>query len=194
MVSERLIRGPRRDDTPIAVTRVRRQRLTSDTGIATDGGEQRARVPGRTRDPNGDQVTDRQQQRETWIDQQIREAQERGEFDGLSGAGEPIADLDRPHDALWWVRKKLKEENFSYLPPTLQLRRDVEVAEAAIERARSEHEVRALITAVNARIRHVNRTDVIGPPSTVMMLDEDEIIRAWRQRRVDDAGAPRDQG
>ncbi len=134
------------------------------------------------------------QQRETWIDRQIREAQERGEFDGLSGAGEPIADLDRPHDALWWVRKKLRQENFSYLPPTLQLRREVEVAEAAIDRARSEREVREVVTAINARIRYVNRTDVIGPPSTVMMLDEEETVRAWRARRSDDAGAPGDPG
>lgn len=134
------------------------------------------------------------QQRETWIDRQIREAQERGEFDGLRGAGEPIADLDRPHDALWWVRKKLREENFSYLPPTLQLRREVEVAEAAIARARSEREVREVITAINARIRQVNRTDVIGPPSTVMMLDEDETVRAWHEGRADGAGAPADPG
>ncbi|HSJ43416.1 MAG TPA: DUF1992 domain-containing protein [Euzebyales bacterium] len=131
-------------------------------------------------------------QRETWIDRQIREAQERGEFDALRGAGEPIADLDRPHDALWWVRKKLRKENFSYLPPTLQLRREVEVAEAAIERARSERDVREVITAINARIRHVNRTDVTGPPSTVMMLDEEETVRAWRERRSDDPGATDD--
>lgn len=145
-------------------------------------------------DANGGLMTDRQQQRETWIDQQIREATERGEFDGLRGAGEPIADLDRPHDPLWWVRKKLKAENFSYLPPTLQLRRDVEVAKAAIDRARSEHEVRAVIGAINARIRHVNRTDVTGPPSTVMMLDEDETVHAWRQRQADDTRGSGTQG
>ena len=134
------------------------------------------------------------QQRETWIDRQIREAQERGEFDGLRGAGEPIADLDRPYDALWWVRRKLREENFSYLPPTLQLRREVEVAQAAVDRARSEREVREVVTAINARIRHVNRTDVTGPPSTVMVLDEEETVRAWRARRATDVGDSRDTG
>lgn len=30
---------------------------------------------------------------ESWIDRQIREAQERGEFDDLPGAGEPIKGL-----------------------------------------------------------------------------------------------------
>jgi len=134
------------------------------------------------------------QHRETWIDRQIREAQERGEFEGLRGAGEPIADLDRPHDALWWVRRKLREENFSYLPPTLQLRREVEVAQAAIDRARSERQVREVVTAINARIRHVNRTDVTGPPSTVMMLDEEETVRTWHARHPADVGDPRHTG
>jgi hypothetical protein len=125
----------------------------------------------------------RGQQRETWVDRQIREAQERGEFDGLRGAGEPIADLDRPHDELWWIRRKLREERFSRLPPTLQTRRDLEVAREQIAIAASEHEVREIITAINARIRYVNRTAVSGPPSTLMPLDEDETVERWRQQR-----------
>ena len=56
---------------------------------------------------------------ETWIDRQIREGMERGEFDGLPGHGKPIQDVDRPHDELWWVRDKLRREGVSYLPPTL---------------------------------------------------------------------------
>jgi hypothetical protein len=126
----------------------------------------------------------RGQQRETWVDRQIREAAERGEFDGLRGAGEPIADLDRPHDALWWIRKKLREERFSYLPPTLQARRDLEVAREQIAVATTEHEVREIITAINARIRYVNRTAVSGPPSTLMPLDVDETVAHWRQQRA----------
>jgi hypothetical protein len=42
---------------------------------------------------------------ESWVDRQIREGIERGEFDDLPGAGRPLADLDGPHDELWWVRK-----------------------------------------------------------------------------------------
>ena len=131
----------------------------------------------------------RDQQRETWVDRQIREAQERGEFDGLRGAGEPIADLDRPHDALWWIRKKLREERFSSLPPTLQTRRDLELALEQIAVATSEREVREIVTAINARIRYVNRTAVSGPPSTLMPLDEDETVEHWRQRRAADGDA-----
>jgi len=31
---------------------------------------------------------------ESWIEQQIREAQEKGVFDHLPGAGKPLSDLD----------------------------------------------------------------------------------------------------
>ena len=72
---------------------------------------------------------------ETWIDRQIREGMERGDFDGLAGHGKPLADVDRPHDELWWVRNKLQREGVSYLPPTLALRKDVEDARDAITAA-----------------------------------------------------------
>ena len=45
---------------------------------------------------------------ETWVERQIRESMARGEFDNLPGAGKPIADLDRPYDELWWLRRKLR--------------------------------------------------------------------------------------
>ena len=38
---------------------------------------------------------------ESLVEQRIREAQERGEFDDLPGAGKPIPDIDAPHDELW---------------------------------------------------------------------------------------------
>jgi hypothetical protein len=60
---------------------------------------------------------------ESWIDRQIREATERGEFDGLPGAGEPIPDLDKPFDELWWVKRKLHSEGLTYQPPSVALAR-----------------------------------------------------------------------
>lgn len=121
---------------------------------------------------------------ESWIDRQIREAQERGEFDDLAGTGKPIPDLHRPYDDLWWVRKKLREEELSVLPPTLQVRKDVEEARERIARARSEPQVREIIAQINERIRTVNRTAIHGPPSTVMMLDVEETVQQWRGRRA----------
>ena len=120
---------------------------------------------------------------ESWIDRQIREAQERGDFDNLPGAGKPIPDLDRPRDELWWVRKKLKEENLSYLPPALQVRRDVEIAREQIARARSEQQVRQIVSEINAVIREVNRGALDGPAPSVAVLDEERVVAQWRAQR-----------
>lgn len=117
---------------------------------------------------------------ESFTERQIREAQDRGEFDDLPGAGKPLEDLDRPYDELWWVRRKLKEENLTYIPPALQLKRDVEEARARIDRARSEREVREVLTAINDRIRTANRTTVTGPPTSLMPLDEQTVLARWR--------------
>ncbi len=117
---------------------------------------------------------------ETWIDRQIREGMERGEFDDLPGHGEPIPDVDRPHDELWWVRNKLQREGVSYLPPTLALRKDVEDAQDAIAAASTEAEVRALVAGINERIRAVNRQATSGPPSTLVPLDVERAVGQWR--------------
>jgi len=117
---------------------------------------------------------------ETWIDRQIREGMERGDFDDLPGHGKPIADVDRPHDDLWWVRNKLQREGVSYLPPTLALRKDVEDAQAAVESAASEAEVRSLVADINERIRAVNRQATAGPPSNLMPLDVEAAVTRWR--------------
>lgn len=121
---------------------------------------------------------------ETWIDLVIKDARERGEFDNLPGEGKPIADLGRPHDELWWVRQKLKSEGVSFLPPTLALRKDREDTLALVDKATTEARVRKLLTELNARIIHVNRTSMDGPPSTVMPLDVEEAVAGWREKRT----------
>ena len=123
---------------------------------------------------------------ESWVERQIREAQERGEFDNLRGAGKPLPDLHRPHDELWWVRKKLKEEELAYVPPALQLRKDVEEARGRISRSRNEQEVRGIVSEINQQIRAANRTVLQGPSSTVMPLDEEATVHEWRTNRGDD--------
>lgn len=123
---------------------------------------------------------------ESFVDRQIREARERGEFDDLRGAGKPLRDLHRPHDELWWIRRKMKDEGLSYLPPTLQVRRDLELAREQIAAARSEAQVRQVIGDINAQIRRVNRTVVSGPASTVMPLDEEDTVRQWRAQHDTD--------
>lgn len=120
---------------------------------------------------------------ESFIDRQIRQGQERGAFDRLRGAGRPIADLDRPLDEMWWVRRKLADEGLGVVPVALQLRRDVEIAREQIAAAHTEHQVRRIVAAINARIREVNRTPITGPPSTSMPMDVEEVVAAWRAAR-----------
>lgn len=50
---------------------------------------------------------------ETWIERQLREAIERGEFDDLAGAGEPLAVLNEPYEPTWWVKRWIEREGIS---------------------------------------------------------------------------------
>ncbi|HEX6421001.1 MAG TPA: DUF1992 domain-containing protein [Acidimicrobiales bacterium] len=120
---------------------------------------------------------------ESWIDRQIRERMERGEFDGLPGHGKPLPDVGRPRDELWWVKEKLRREEVSYLPPTLALRKEVEDARAAIAASTSEGEVRRIVADVNARIVAVNSHVTSGPPSNVARLDPERVLEEWRAAR-----------
>jgi len=120
---------------------------------------------------------------ETWIDKQIREAQERGEFDDLPGTGKPLPDIDRPRDELWWVRRKLKDEDISVLPPSMQVRNDLDEARKRIAATDDEATVRAIVTEINEKIREVNRTVVSGPPTTLAPLDIERTVERWRADR-----------
>ncbi|HEV2871735.1 MAG TPA: DUF1992 domain-containing protein [Actinomycetota bacterium] len=121
---------------------------------------------------------------ETWVERQIQEATERGEFDNLPGAGKPIEDLDMPHDELWWVKQKLRREHFAYLPPTIALRKEAEEALEAASRAGSEAEVRRIVADINARIVAGNRKAASGPPLNLMPFDVEAVVGAWHERRT----------
>jgi hypothetical protein len=118
---------------------------------------------------------------ESWIDKQIRDGMERGEFDDLPGHGKPIAGLDKPRDELWWVKDKLRREGVSYLPPTLAVRKDLDDAREAIAASTKEAEVRQIIDEINVKIRTINSQATSGPPSNLMPLDVERTVEAWRQ-------------
>lgn len=120
---------------------------------------------------------------QSWIDKQIHDAELRGDFDNLAGKGKPLAGVDEPLDELWWVKRKLKEEGVSFLPPALAVRREVELTRELIAASDSEERVRELVAAINVRIRAVNRTSISGPPTTVMPLDVDDVVARWRAAR-----------
>lgn len=120
---------------------------------------------------------------ESWVEKQISEAAERGEFDNLPGAGKPIPGLDRPYEELWWLKAKMRRENLTYLPPSLQLRKDAENAIAAAVAARTEEEARHIIESINVKILDAIRKPLSGPPHNLVPIDVDHVLCRWREAR-----------
>lgn len=118
---------------------------------------------------------------ESWIDRQVRSAAQRGEFDDLPGTGLPLPDLDRPHDEMWWVKRKLARENLAYLPPSLALRKEAHDVIAGVARARSQAEVRERIEAINDKILEAIRMGIRGPELQLVPFDVERYVREWRR-------------
>jgi hypothetical protein len=119
---------------------------------------------------------------ESWIDRQIRRAEERGEFQELPGAGEPLPDLGKRFDLMQWVKDKLRREGLSYMSPSVALRKEAHDALQDALRARSETEVRQLIADVNQRIREANRKGIGGPSLMLIPFDVERVVREWRRQ------------
>ncbi|HHU39173.1 MAG TPA: DUF1992 domain-containing protein [Propionibacterium sp.] len=117
---------------------------------------------------------------ESWIDRQIREAMERGEFDNLPGAGRPL-ELDTSED--WWIKAKIRRENLdAVLPGPLALRREVEGITDAVADCRTEAEVRERCEALNERIRDHYLRPETGRRIIVGKVDVDAVVEGWRAR------------
>lgn len=123
---------------------------------------------------------------ESFVERQIREAEDRGEFDDLPGAGRPSrAVSDTAYDEMWWIKQKLVREGVSVLPPTLALRKEAEDTLAAAYAAPTETVVRRLIDGVNVKIRDVMFKPPPGPPLGLKPYDTDTVVREWRARRAE---------
>jgi DnaJ-like protein len=122
---------------------------------------------------------------ETWVDAQIREANERGEFENLPGFGKPLPDLTGDHDEMWWIRNFLKRENIGFTPPAIALRKAAEDLLASLDRFPTERGLRAALEELNERIRVMNRSPVFdGPPSNMMPLDVEPLVARWGEARA----------
>jgi hypothetical protein len=119
---------------------------------------------------------------ESWIDRQIRESMERGEFDDLPGTGKPIPGLDAPDDENWWLKRKLDREGLTYLPPALAVRREAERGIEEALAATSEARVRQIVADVNEQIREANRRGVGDPAVLLVPYDVDGVVERWRRQ------------
>ncbi|MEV6308752.1 DUF1992 domain-containing protein [Streptomyces sp. NPDC051840] len=120
---------------------------------------------------------------ETWVDRQIREAEQRGAFADLPGAGKPLPGLDKPYDPMWWIKAKMEREGLSALPPSLALRKAVEDAQEEAAGARSEAVVRRILRDANDAIRAALARPPEGPPLNLKPLDIDAAVARWQAAR-----------
>jgi len=123
---------------------------------------------------------------EPWVERLIREAQERGEFDNLAGAGKPLPPFERQNDENWWVRGLIERENLDMtaaLPPQLALRKESQDLPQRILREHSEQRVRDLLEDFNARVRELWRRPVDGPLVVVRTVDVERLVAQWRAQR-----------
>lgn len=129
---------------------------------------------------------------ESVVDQQIRAAQERGEFDDLPGAGKPLPGRGRPDDDLWWVRQYVRREGISsdaLLPASLRLAREIERLRQTVGPLDSEPEVRAAVRDLNRRIAE-HLAAPTGPQVPVRPVDADTVVAQWRADRRSGSGGP----
>jgi hypothetical protein len=123
----------------------------------------------------------------SWVDQQLRVAMERGDFDDLPGYGKPIEDLGVEHDPDWWIKKLVERENIAILPPALALRKEDAELDGRLDRINVESEVRREVEDFNASIRkaiYTPPTGPSGPPVITRQRDVDDEVVAWRERRT----------
>jgi hypothetical protein len=123
-------------------------------------------------------------QQATWVDLQVRQAMERGEFDDLPGQGKPIEDLGVEHDPDWWVKKLVERENIALLPPAIALRKEDAELEARLDAITVEREVRRELEDFNRRIVENRRQLQGGPPVITPERDVDAEVAAWTARRT----------
>ncbi|WP_022911043.1 DUF1992 domain-containing protein [Aestuariimicrobium kwangyangense] len=120
---------------------------------------------------------------ENWIDRQIREATERGEFSNLPGEGKPV-DLGRPGDDEWWIRRKLEKEDLrGAMPTSLALRREKQDIQQTLADVRGIEAAREIIADLNDRIRDANVRQTERVPIFTRELDVEEVLAEWMRRR-----------
>ncbi len=131
-----------------------------------------------------DAAANRIQHQARWVDLQIQQAMERGEFDDLPGAGKPLGDLGSPYDRDWWLKKLIEREQITgVLPPALQLRKEDAELDAELDRETAEQVVRRIVEDFNRRVVEARRQLQGGPPVVTRTRDVDAEVERWRARQ-----------
>lgn len=130
---------------------------------------------------------------ESWVDKQVREAAERGEFDDLPGAGKPLPGLHDPHHEMRWIKQKIEREGLSseaLLPTSVQLRKEIDRLPEAVRDLPSEQAVRDAVRDLNRRIAEALRAPADGLRLRIGPVDVDDVVHQWQQDRRPPAPDP----
>jgi hypothetical protein len=133
-----------------------------------------------------------QPERPRWespVEKAIREAQERGEFDDLPGAGKPLQDLGDTDDPMWWLKRYVEREQLDLtgaLPPALQLRKEAAGYPQSLVDLRREEAVREVLEDFNRRVRRerLRPPDPGMPQLLAPTVDVDAMVERWRELRA----------
>lgn len=157
--------------------------------MAEESPDRRPREPERDARTGDSAAAARIRHQGQWVEQQLRVAMERGDFDDLPGYGKPLEGLGTEHDPDWWIKRLVEREQVTgVLPAAFQLRKDDAGLDARLDRITVESEVRREVEEFNASVRRAIYTPPVGnqpaPPVITRQRDvETEVVR-WRERRT----------
>lgn len=92
---------------------------------------------------------------ESVVERRIREASERGEFENLPGAGEPLPELGEPYDPRWWAKRYVEREKARDRAD--ELRRAIRAELPHLRVAADRDEARARVDQLNEIVAAVNQ-------------------------------------
>lgn len=126
---------------------------------------------------------------QSWVDQSIQQAQRRGAFDDLPGAGKPLREVDTRTDPDWWVKSLIEREQLDLsdaMPGVMQLRREKAGFPESLLHLPDEAAVRAHLEDFNERVLADRRRPHGGAqsPPVVGRVDVEEMLSVWGSLRA----------
>ncbi|GLW33340.1 hypothetical protein Areg01_62780 [Actinoplanes regularis] len=116
---------------------------------------------------------------ESWVEQQIGDAVDRGDFDGLPGVGKALPPTGDDED--WWFRDYLRRQEVTAdvsLPLPLRLRKEADEIDDAVRALTAEDRVRAVVDDLNQRVEQSWRLPADGA-LIARRVDAEAVVARW---------------